>query len=78
MSNEAAYDLLAAKLEEAKAYHVRELNRQLFAVGVSRPVRPLTLRERLSRRLARVRGYFSVLWDALRGRDLYERDDYDY
>lgn len=72
-----AFDLLAAKIEHAKRQMQDEFERQLFTdgLGMHMPVRRLTWRERLQRRLWRVRGYFSTLWMALKGQDPY---DYDY
>lgn len=80
MAQSEVFDLLAAKMEETKRQMAAQLNREIFSgIVVSRePLKPLTRRERLHRRWLRVRGYFAVLWDALRGRDPYERDDYDY
>jgi hypothetical protein len=77
MSESTPFDLLAAKLEAAKAEHMRMLNEQLFADGVGVPVRPLTWRDRVRRRVARVRGYVSTLWRALKGDDPYDVD-WDY
>jgi hypothetical protein len=77
--NEAAYDLIAAKLAEAKRAHTAELNRQLFAsveLGM-RPMPPKSWSEPIRWKLRRVGFYFSTLWKALRGVDLEEpRDDY--
>jgi hypothetical protein len=68
------FNLIAAKLEEAKARHRADLNRQLFSgIGAGHTV----LTPNQWRRVYwRVKSYVSTLWDALRGRDPYdvERD----
>lgn len=67
----SSFDLLRHKMDEAKAHHVRLLNQQLFTSIPLKPVAPPTWRER-------VRGYFAVLWAAVRGRaDLYRDEDWD-
>ncbi len=66
------FSLIAATLDEAKAYHTAQLNGTLFADGypLPRPVAPPTWRDRVARRWARVTGYLRTVWSALRGDDL--------
>lgn len=71
------FDLVAAKLQEAKSVHIRLLNEAIFAPLPVVPLTPLTRRERWRRRVTRAQRYLSTLWDALRGRDPYDVD-YDY
>jgi hypothetical protein len=74
-----AFDLVAAKLERAKKHHIAELNRELFApVVFPVPVRPLTRRQRVALRAAAVGRYFSVLWAAVRGKAVHEREAWDF
>lgn len=71
------FDLMAAKLEEAKQDMIAQLNRELFRdAGPRIHVKPIP---RWRRIWWRVSGYFSVLWLALKGADLeIRRDDYDW
>lgn len=70
------FELVAAKLEALKAEMIAEINRSIFSVPVGHVPRTLTRRERLQIAVARVRGYFRVLWSALKGEDPY--DDYHW
>lgn len=64
-------------MEALKRQMYADLNRDLFKdTGPSVPLPPLTWRQRLQRRAARVRSYGATLWAALKGDDPY--DDYDY
>jgi hypothetical protein len=74
------FDLLAAKIKDAKRSMTVELNRQMFTSVADfrtleswRPSRVQLLR----RRLGRVLVYFRTLWAALRGVELEEPNE-DY
>lgn len=72
--SDQTFDFVAAKLAAMKAHVMDELNRELFASVMVKPVVPPTWPERVSWKLARVRGYFATLWDALLGRDPYDAE----
>jgi hypothetical protein len=63
-------NLMTAKLEEAKAYHLHELNMRIFDLATHGRGRPLTRRERFGLKVARVRGYFRTVWAAVCGQPL--------
>ncbi len=74
------FRLIRAHLDALVAAHAAQLNRDLYSANTfdqipCPPIRPLTARERASRRIAHVRGYLSTLWAALRGCDLVAADD---
>lgn len=76
--NKPAFDLLDAKMEQMKRDSIRLLNADLFRdAGPRIPPKPLTWRERLTRRVTRAKAYFSTLWKALKGDDPYDVD-WDY
>lgn len=79
------YDLIAAKLEQAKSDHLRELTRELTRQLYSPLAFPGPPSEywykppsRWRRAYWRVRGYCSTLWLALRGRELVEPTEGDW
>jgi len=77
MNDNAAFDLMRSKLDDAISAHRAQLNSELYRVSTTVQMRPLTRRERFALRSARVRGYFVTLWAALRGKAT-EHDDYDW
>jgi len=76
--NESTFQIYVQQLEAAKRQHMDRLNAELFAdMGAHVPITPLTWRQQLQRRVARVRAYFMTLWRAVKGDDPYDTE-YDY
>jgi hypothetical protein len=68
--------LIEGLITSALNEHRRLLDKELFKVEQSwLRIPPLTRRERLARRLQRIRRYCSTLWLALRGYDFPESDE---
>jgi len=80
-----AFDLIRQKMEDAKAFHIRALNADIFSDHQVDAIRyammtrkPPTRRQRIAVWWSRVRRYCSTLWLAIKGVELEEPSDYDY
>ena len=72
-------EAFAAEMEQKRVQMISRLNADIFRDGIGGHVAPapLSWSERLRRRLNRVRAYFVTLGKALRGRELWDHDEYD-